>query len=115
MKKIWTIFLIAVMISCQKNLEPKDVAQKFVENIAAGNHEEAKKYATSSTQLSIDIALSYGAENTDPDFKFHFVKDSIFDNRAWVFFEDQNHIENNIILRKVNDKWLVSIGFDELE
>lgn len=115
MKKLWPLFLFVLLISCQKNIEPKDVAKKFVENIAAGNHEEAKKYATASTQLSIDIALSYGAENTDPDFKFNFVKDSIVQDKAWVFFEDQNHTENNIILRKVKDRWLVSVGFDELE
>lgn len=95
------------------NPSPKTVAQHFAENLAKGNTEKAKKYATEATARMIDMALTMGLNNhIDPDFNYKAFNDSIVNNRAWVKFKNPNDPNSKIQvvhLIKVDGKWLVQM------
>ncbi|MCL6217738.1 DUF4878 domain-containing protein [Zunongwangia pacifica] len=107
MKKIITIIAVsALLLSCSSG--PEKAAKNFTENMAKGKVEDAKKYATQSTGKLLDMAVSFGGSQIEPDFKFEFVKDSIVDNRAWVTYMD-NGEKKDLELVKIDGKWLVNV------
>lgn len=78
-----------------------------MDNLAQGKVEEAKKYATEATGQLLDMANALGGIEVKPDFEFTFLRDSVADNSAWVYFADEEGKEDVIELIKVDGKWLV--------
>lgn len=110
MKKYLFIALVAVfgLTACSQG--PTDVAKNFSEKLAQGKVDEAKKYATESTGKLLDMVSGFGGVKVQPNFKFEPIKDSIVDEKAWVFFKDENGDKQTVELVKVDGKWLVDVG-----
>jgi anionic cell wall polymer biosynthesis LytR-Cps2A-Psr (LCP) family protein len=107
MKKNFLLILaLGLFLSCSSS-GPKKTAQAFVDNLAQGKVEEAKKYATEATGQLLDMANALGGIEVKPDFEFTFLRDSVADNSAWVYFADEEGKEDVIELIKVDGKWLV--------
>ncbi|WP_009036309.1 DUF4878 domain-containing protein [Indibacter alkaliphilus] len=106
-----SLLVLLLFVSCNSN--PKSVAQNFAENLAKGNTEKAKKYATEATGSMIDMALKMGlSEHITPDFTYKAYKDSIVNNKAWVKLRDPKNPDAQIqviYLIKVDGKWLVQM------
>ncbi len=101
--------LSLVLVGCGKN-EPKDVAKAFTEAVAKGKISTAKKYGTEQTGQMLDMAVSFGAAISDPDFKFVFVGEEIDGDTAYVEYssaEDPEDVEV-LVLIKVDGKWKVN-------
>jgi hypothetical protein len=69
--------------------------------------DEAKKYATEATGQMLDMASAFGGIEVNPEFEFTFLRDSVVDNSAWVYFTDEKGNEDVIELVKIDGKWLV--------
>lgn len=110
MKKYLFIAFMAGLGLTSCSSGPTDVAKNFSENLAQGKLDEAKKYATQSTGKLIDLANGFGGIKVKPNFKFVAVKDSVADNKAWVYFKDETGDQQTLELVKVDGKWLVDIG-----
>ena len=107
MKKNFLLILaLGLLFSCSSS-GPKKTAQAFVDNLAQGKVDEAKKYATEATGQMLDMASAFGGIDVNPEFEFTFLRDSVVDNSAWVYFADQDGKEDEIELVKVDGKWLV--------
>ena len=108
MKKILVILTLTLtLFSCSSG--PETAAKNFSENMAKGKIDEAKKYATQSTGKLLDFVNAMGKSDVDPDFEFHFVKDSIVDNKAWVTAKNKEGKEDTIELVKIDGEWLVHL------
>ncbi len=105
-KNLLLILALGLLFSCSSS-GPKKTAQAFVDNLAQGKVEEAKKYATEATGQLLDMANAMGGIEVKPDFEFTFLRDSVADNSAWVYFVDEEGEEDVIELIKVDGKWLV--------
>lgn len=101
-------FTLIIGFSCQNEPNtPKFVTQNFEEKINLGKVEDAKKYCTESTGKIIDRATSLGKMQPDPNFKFIFIRDSISNNNAWVWYKnDKGEISREKVI-KIENKWLV--------
>ena len=107
MKKNFLLILaLGLLFSCSSS-GPKNAASSFLDNLSKGKVDEAKKYATEATGQLLDMASAFGGIEVNPDFEFTFLRDSVVDNSAWVFFTDQDGKEDEIELVKVDGKWLV--------
>ena len=107
MKKNFLLILaLGLLFSCSSS-GPKNAASSFLDNLSKGKVDEAKKYATEATGQMLDMASAFGGIEVNPDFEFTFLRDSVVDNSAWVFFTDQDGKEDEIELVKVDGKWLV--------
>lgn len=103
--------LVLFLFSCGKSVSaPGKAVQNFTENLANGKIEEAKKYATEPTGKLLDMAGSFGggSDMINPDYEFHFVRDSVAGNRAWVTFADEDGKEDTMEVVKIEGKWLVN-------
>ncbi len=107
MKKNFLLILaLGLLFSCSSS-GPKNAASSFLDNLSKGKVDEAKKYATEATGQMLDMASAFGGIEVNPDFEFTFLRDSVVDNSAWVYFADQDGKEDEIELVKVDGKWLV--------
>jgi len=107
MKKNFLLILaLGLLFSCSSS-GPKKTAQSFVDNLAQGKVDEAKKYATEATGQMLDMASAFGGIEVNPEFEFTFLRDSVVDNSAWVYFTDEKGNEDVIELVKIDGKWLV--------
>ncbi len=107
MKKNFLLILaLGLLFSCSSS-GPKKTAEAFLDNLAKGKVDEAKKYATEATGQMLDLASAFGGLEVNPDFEFTFLRDSVVDNNAWVYFADQDGKEDALELVKVDGKWLV--------
>jgi len=111
MKKYLLIpLLVLFMASCSSNA-PKDVTKNFLEALAKGKIDDAKKYASAPTAKFLEkIATIPGASEQmkQPDFKFTFVKESIEGDKATVTYKDQKGEEEDVELIKEDGKWKVT-------
>lgn len=110
MKKYLFIALVTVLGLTSCSSSPTDAAKKFSESLAQGKVDEAKKYATESTGKLLDLANSFGGIKVKPNFKFEAIKDSVAQNKAWVYFKDESGEQQTVELVKVDGKWLVDVG-----
>lgn len=107
MKKYFMLILaLGLLFSCSSS-GPKDAANSFLDNLSKGKVDEAKKYATEATGQMLDMTSAFGGIEVKPDFEFTFLRDSVVDNSAWVYFTDKDGKEEEIELVKVDGKWLV--------
>ena len=107
MKK--NLILAAAALSLAACSNPRSAAENFLQSLANGQVEEAKRYATPSTGKIIDLAYSLaGDELLDPDFEFRNPSDSVAGNRAWVSYEEKDGTRDTLELVKVDGDWLVS-------
>lgn len=108
--RICIVGLLFVLVGCNSNA-PKNVAEKFLLNLSVGKIDEAKKYATEPTGKMLDLMVGLGgAKDLNPNFKFTFVRDSIVENQAWVFYKDEKDKTDHIELVKLDGKWKVNVG-----
>ena len=111
MRKLVTIGLVCVsgmlLIGCGQQ-SPRDVARSFTENMAKGNVQEAKKYASEQTGQILDMVASFGAMEINPDFRFIFEDQTIDGNRAVVRFREARESDiESINLIRIDGKWKV--------
>lgn len=99
--------VVALLTACSGG-GPSAAAEKFYDNFAQGNYEEAKEYCTESTKAIVDMAVGFGHKATE-DFKTEIVKDSIDGDNAWVWYIDEKGKEDKMTLKKVDGEWLVDI------
>lgn len=111
MKKLFILAVAALMMAaCSVFNSPSNVAEKFSVAVAHGKTEEAKKYCTEGTGKVLDLAAAFGVEKVDPNYKFHFLRDSIVENVAYVFYtENESTIEKSMTLAKIDGEWKVNI------
>lgn len=109
MEKIVSFLFLAVFLSaCSSG--PEKAAKNFTENLAKGKVEEAKKYATEPTGQLLDFALGLGGTlPINPDYKFEFLKDSVENNRAWVYYINEKGNEDQLELVKIDGDWKVHV------
>jgi len=107
---IASISALLLLSGCGKS--PSKVAKAFCENLAEGKMTEAKKYATEQTGQLIDMAASMGAIETNPDYKFVLIDETIDKNRAVVTCEAGPN-DGKINLVKIDGDWKVDIKKDE--
>lgn len=105
-KNFLLILVLGLLFSCSSS-GPEKTARAFVDNLAQGKVDEAKKYATEATGQMLDMASALGGIEVKPDFEFTFLRDSVADNSAWVYFADEEGKEDVIELVKLDGKWLV--------
>lgn len=86
---------------------PSATAEKFTVALAKGDVATAKKYCTQSTAQMLDFAVSMGAVQAQPDFKFVVTEQKIDGNRATVRFKDDKGKEEKIDLVKIDGRWQV--------
>jgi len=111
MKKIFFMLFVALsVVSCSSG--PEKAARNFIENMAKGDYEGAKKYSSPQTAALIDMAIGMGAQDRSlfPDYKFKMVKDSVVDNDAWVTYITPNGDEDVMNLKKIDGEWKVTAG-----
>ncbi|MBJ2172789.1 DUF4878 domain-containing protein [Aureibaculum sp. A20] len=112
MKKIISISFLFLLIACSSS-GPGNATKNFLENMAHGKLEEAKKYATEPTGKMLDFAMSLGSNTSiEPDLEVEIIKDSIVGKKAWVTFiahvgEGKIEKEETIELVELDGKWLV--------
>lgn len=95
--------------------EPKDVAAKFNKALAVGDVEKAKEYASEESHQLLGMMAGMMAmapdsvKEANKDLEFVFVKDSIVDDRAWVWFESQEEGKDpeKVELKQVDGEWKV--------
>lgn len=111
MKKIlFLLFASALLTSCSKG--PESVAKNYVENVAKGKIEEAKKYVTPKSEPVLNLMSGISSLSPKyPDYKFKMIKDSIEgDSLAWVTYTTPEGKEDVINLQKYNGEWKVAIN-----
>lgn len=110
MKKILLLAgLTFFMMSCSES--PSSVAENFAVSVGKGKIEEAKKYCTESTGMLLDMSASFGGVQPDPDFSIKILRDSVVDNRAWVFYTEKDRTkEHSLDLVKIDGEWKVTIN-----
>lgn len=109
-KLLFVLFASVLLVSCSKG--PESAAKNFAENIAKGNIEEAKKYATPASQPILNLMAGFSSMSPKyPDYKFKMTKDSIEgDSVAWVTYTTPEGKEDVLNLKKDNGEWKVSVG-----
>ena len=102
------ILLVLLLVACGGLNSPKKVATAFTENMAHGKIEEAKQLATGTTAQMIDFISGMGRMPVEPSFKFHYLRDSIVGDEAWVFYDNAiSKKEEYVHLVKIEGKWKV--------
>jgi hypothetical protein len=112
MKKYLLIpVLVLFMAGCSSSNEPKDVAKSFLEALAKGDIDGAKKNASASAVKVLDTIKAMGAMGADqmknPEFKFTFVSEAIEGDEATIIYKDEKDQEKTISLVKEDGKWKV--------
>ncbi len=91
----------------------QDVAIAFAENLAKGKITEAKKYATETSAVLLDLSIKLGAKlEIAPDASFSIMKDSIMGKKALVQVKDNNKAKAKgewYDMVTVDDNWLVDL------
>ena len=111
MKKLLYIIAVVCLFSACSSERPGEVAKNFTENVAKGKMEEAKKYASASTEELLDLMIQSGVVEINPGFTFNFVKDSIEGDQAWVMYTDEYGVEGIIPLSRYKGHWKVDIQY----
>lgn len=114
-KKLGTLLIIGFLAACAGSDTPKSVAEKFLKATGEYNFAEAKKYCTEETGKMMDMMESMMKMAPDSAKKDHpkFVvgEEKIDgDNASVSYKEESKEGEQVVTLKKVNDKWLVSIS-----
>lgn len=112
MKKLIYVIVVVCLFSACSSERPREVAKNFTENVAKGKIEEAKRYASESTEELLDLMIRSGAVDINPDFTFNFVKESIEGDQAWVMYTDENGVEGIIPLSRYKKQWKVDIQYE---
>jgi len=97
--------------------KPKDVALAFANAMAKQDYDAAKKYATEDTQKFIDMAKGMAGEKKPGKTpKYVVVSESISGETATVKLKNtaEGDKENEISLKKVKGKWLVSMDKQQM-
>ncbi len=95
--------------------EPKDVAINFNKALAIGDIETAKKYASEDSHQLLGMMAGMmsmapdSVKEANKDLEFKFVRDSIVEDRAWVWLEaDQEGGEAEAVeLKQIDGEWKV--------
>ena len=103
------LFLAAVALglaSCGSN--HVDVAEEFITNFNTGNYDKAKEVCTENAQKFVDMAVGFKHKPVE-DWKTVIVKDSVSEDKAWVWYLNDKGKESKLDLSKVDGEWLVDV------
>jgi Domain of unknown function (DUF4878) len=110
MKKLFLLTLVAFSLLLAGCGSPKSTAESFTTAVAKGRIVDAKQYCTESSKPVLDMAMSMGAIQIDPNFNFQLVGQEIRENRATVSYRNGSGGQTERIdLVKIDGKWLVEI------
>jgi hypothetical protein len=100
------LVLTSLLTACSPG--PADTAEDFLSLMADGKVSEANKLATESTAQLMQMAVSFGIVDVDPDFDFQLVEEKIDDNEATITYRsgDDGKLET-IHLVKLDGDWKV--------
>lgn len=110
MKKIFSVLAAAVIAfaftSCGGDANtPEKVAEKFVQHVAKGEIDEAKKLATEDVQGTLD--LMKGGEKSGKEVKIEDMKCDTKENDSKCTFK-KDGVADEVELKKVDGNWKIS-------
>ncbi len=122
-KSIFSLMLLGVIAfftACNSGSSPKSVAEKFLTATGQMKFEEAKKYCTPETGKLLDMMSGFASmapdsvKNKKPDFTM--TGEKIDGDAATVTYKEKGHDkESSIKLKKVDGKWLVAMGKEDMK
>lgn len=108
-----TMYLLFSVISCSsESSNPQTVAIAFAENVAKGKIKAAKKYATETSGMLLDLTAKNAGLSIFPDASYSIVKDSITGKKGFVQLKDNNSKKGTLewyAVVKVDDEWKVDL------
>lgn len=111
---------ITLVAACGGSESPKSVAEKFLQATSELKFEDAKKYCTPETGKFLDMMSSLTSMMPDSaknkKSKFEMVSEDIKEDVATVVYtENGKPDQQSIKLKKVEGKWLVSMGKEDMK
>lgn len=103
------LFLVAVALglsSCGSN--HVDVAEEFITNFNTGNYDKAKECCTETAKQFVDMAIDFKHKPVE-NWETKIVKDSVSEDKAWVWYLNEKGREAKLELSKVDGEWLVDV------
>ncbi len=114
------LVVIAFFSACNSGNNPKAVAEKFLTATNQCKFDEAKKYCTPETGKLLDMMSGFAAmapdsiKNKKVDIKM--LDEKIEGDVATVTYSDKAKDKPSTIkCKKVNGKWLVSMGKEDMQ
>jgi len=114
-----------VFFSCSSSEKPEDVAKQFTKAMNEQKWEEANKLSDDNTKGLIKMMQSFSAmggaaiskDSADKlNAQVEFVKSEVKDSTAIVYFKDKvSSSEQQLTLKKINGKWLVSMKKESMK
>ena len=103
------VAVVMMMTGCAKG--PAGTAQAFLEDLAKGDIEAAKKNATEQTGQLLAMASSMGSIPANKEFKFILVEEKVDGDKAVVKYKEKADGEvEEVNLVKVDGKWKVAVA-----
>lgn len=108
MKMISIVFVLCFIFLSSCSDSPSEVTEKFFENLAHGNLEKAKEYATDGTCKQLDKYAEEETLEVHPDYECDILSEEIDGNKAVVTLDgDELFAPNEVNLIKTDRKWKV--------
>ena len=114
-QNLGTFLIVGFLVACAGSDTPKSVVEKFLKATGEYNFAEAKKYCTEETGKMMDMMESMmkmapdSAKKEHPKFTLGEEKMD-GDNATVGYKEEGKEGDQNLTLKKVSGKWLVSIS-----
>lgn len=114
------LLLVMLAVACGKKKggsSPKDVAITFAKAMSRGDYDAAKAVSTEETKKAIDQVKSMAATNQDTkkEGDYEVKSENIDGNNATVkLLNKLDNKESDVYLKKVNDKWMVSMDKQQI-
>jgi hypothetical protein len=111
---------VSFLVACGGSESPKSVAEKFLQATSELKFEEAKKFCTPETGKFLDMMSSLTAMMPDSaknkKSKFEMISEDIKEDVATVTYTENAKTDKQTIkLKKVEGKWLVSMGKEDMK
>lgn len=108
-----------VQLSCTGN-SPEPVAKGFLEAMSDYDFEEAKTYCDNGTAGLVGMLESLSKMSDDKeekkDVSITIISSEINEDKATVtYITDKNSNEQQLLLRKIDGEWKVSMGKEDLK
>ena len=112
MKNIVIILIVLMSLAaCQTKEEPAIVAEKWMNGMYSNKMKAVRALTTKDTRAGLDDVADIMANLATSGQKFDMVfsRDSISNEYAWVWWKDQEGVEEEepTLLMMENGKWLV--------
>jgi major membrane immunogen (membrane-anchored lipoprotein) len=112
-KSFFIMGFLSLVIACNKEDGPEQVAEKFLVHISKAEFKEAKEYCDEKSGGFLDMMAGMVGENKPTEEEagtIEIIKSEINEDKAKVTYKNSNEEgEKTLDLVKVDDKWLVTI------